>query len=258
MLSDVKTRAEAQLLRLMKAERSGDFIGKKLAAKFRGAARKARKRHTQIRVTEEFINTVIQDAARISVKAYLEEYNLMRALVLAHNEYDLDLGNLRARFLTTTGRPIRRSIEKLSAELNSAIRTANHEGRTETERVRLLRARMKRMGLLEDKPSIAQAWLRTATSIAANGARWDATQINPTVWGYTYVTMRDDRVRPEHRKLDGYTRKKDDPAWETIWPPNGWNCRCQVVPVEKQRQSRVNHNVEQYVDEEFRFNAGEL
>jgi len=48
-----------------------------------------------------------------------------------------------------------------------------------------------------------------------------------TEW-LTYYTANDDRVRPNHQALHGFTARKDDPIWDSIWPPNGFNCRCIV------------------------------
>lgn len=44
-----------------------------------------------------------------------------------------------------------------------------------------------------------------------------------------YVTVGDDRVRPEHAELEGVTRPVDDTFWDIYYPPNGWNCRCDVM-----------------------------
>ncbi len=49
------------------------------------------------------------------------------------------------------------------------------------------------------------------------------------VW--QYWTVGDDRVRPEHAVLDGFAAHADDPVWLKIYPPNGFNCRCSVVPL---------------------------
>lgn len=46
---------------------------------------------------------------------------------------------------------------------------------------------------------------------------------------WEYKTTGDNRVRPEHRKLDGLILPADDPRWDKIFPPNGWKCRCYVV-----------------------------
>jgi uncharacterized protein with gpF-like domain len=40
------------------------------------------------------------------------------------------------------------------------------------------------------------------------------------------MTVGDDRVRPEHAVLDGFTARMEDPVWRKIYPPNGFNCRC--------------------------------
>lgn len=44
----------------------------------------------------------------------------------------------------------------------------------------------------------------------------------------TYMTQNDDRVRPWHYALQGFTAKKDDfPSW--MIPPIEWGCRCFLV-----------------------------
>ncbi len=57
----------------------------------------------------------------------------------------------------------------------------------------------------------------------------EATQAVFPFW--QYWTVGDDRVRPEHAVLDGFTARAQDPVWMKIYPPNGFNCRCSVVPV---------------------------
>jgi SPP1 gp7 family putative phage head morphogenesis protein len=48
---------------------------------------------------------------------------------------------------------------------------------------------------------------------------------------WQYWTVGDDRVRPEHRVIHMFTARADDPVWMKIYPPNGFNCRCSVIPV---------------------------
>lgn len=44
----------------------------------------------------------------------------------------------------------------------------------------------------------------------------------------TYMTQNDDRVRPWHMALQGFTAKRDDfPAW--MIPPIEWACRCYLL-----------------------------
>lgn len=56
---------------------------------------------------------------------------------------------------------------------------------------------------------------------------------------WKYVTAGDDRVRKEHRALDGVILGCDDPLWKKIYPPNGWKCRCRVAPLMRHEAAGV-------------------
>lgn len=45
-----------------------------------------------------------------------------------------------------------------------------------------------------------------------------------------YSTAGDSHVRASHKLLDKYTAQKSAAFWKTNYPPNGWGCRCTVVP----------------------------
>jgi SPP1 gp7 family putative phage head morphogenesis protein len=48
---------------------------------------------------------------------------------------------------------------------------------------------------------------------------------------WQYLTVHDDRVRPEHAVIDEFVARAIDPVWNKIYPPNGFNCRCIVIPL---------------------------
>lgn len=43
-----------------------------------------------------------------------------------------------------------------------------------------------------------------------------------------FDAINDSRVRPHHLALDGVIRAVDDPVWDRISPPLGFNCRCSL------------------------------
>jgi SPP1 gp7 family putative phage head morphogenesis protein len=45
---------------------------------------------------------------------------------------------------------------------------------------------------------------------------------------WQYVAVMDDRTRPEHALHHLKVYKADDPIWNIIYPPNGFNCRCSI------------------------------
>lgn len=79
-------------------------------------------------------------------------------------------------------------------------------------------------------------WLRTeydtAIASAQMAAKWQRFYADKkTLPLLQYRTVGDDRVRPSHEELDNVIRNIDDPFWDMYFPPNGWNCRCDVIQV---------------------------
>jgi len=73
----------------------------------------------------------------------------------------------------------------------------------------------------------------------------------------TYHTVGDAVVRPTHRELDQITRPVDDKFWDVHMPPNGWNCRCDVLQSDDEVKTDLRgFKTPEDVPEIFRFNAG--
>jgi SPP1 gp7 family putative phage head morphogenesis protein len=75
---------------------------------------------------------------------------------------------------------------------------------------------------------------RTQTLLAYGAGKQDfenSPDVRDILWGYKYVTVGDDRVRPAHAAMEGTTSPKDDPFWARNNPPNGWACRCTAIPL---------------------------
>lgn len=48
-----------------------------------------------------------------------------------------------------------------------------------------------------------------------------------------YKTVKDNRVREEHRQLHDVIKPIDDAFWDKWYPPNGWRCRCYVTQTDE-------------------------
>lgn len=100
---------------------------------------------------------------------------------------------------------------------------------------------------------------------ARAASKWEEFVKDGDRYNLQYRTQRDDHVRPEHAALDRVTLPPSDPFWRDFYPPNGWNCRCDVVQVLKSRYPVTDHEEAMRLGEEalrhdtkgiFRFNAG--
>lgn len=81
-----------------------------------------------------------------------------------------------------------------------------------------------------------------------------------------YVAVMDNATRPSHAALNGQVFRKDDPIWDSITPPNGFNCRCRTRALSKgqlereglQVQSSEGRIVSREVDAGLNKRTGEL
>ena len=47
---------------------------------------------------------------------------------------------------------------------------------------------------------------------------------------WQYTTAGDEHVRHSHKILQNVILPANDPRWAKLFPPNGWNCRCYILP----------------------------
>lgn len=95
--------------------------------------------------------------------------------------------------------------------------------------------------------------------------KWNQWEKDGEQYDLQYRTAGDERVREAHRQLDGVTLPPSDKFWERYLPPNGWNCRCNVVQVLRGDYQRSDSDNATAIGDEytrtpkaqmFRFNAG--
>lgn len=104
-----------------------------------------------------------------------------------------------------------------------------------------------------------------AHASADMAARWERFVEDGDRYNLQYRTQRDRKVRPEHAALDRVTLPMSDTFWQEYYPPNGWNCRCTVVQVLKDKYPQTDHDDAMILGEEatgrdtrgiFHFNPG--
>ena len=102
-------------------------------------------------------------------------------------------------------------------------------------------------------------------SSAEMAAKWERFSEDGDRYNLQYRTANDGKVRPEHAALNGVTLPPSDPFWEEYYPPNGWNCRCNVAQVRKSKYPATPHEEAMALGEEalqrdtkgiFHFNPG--
>jgi SPP1 gp7 family putative phage head morphogenesis protein len=98
-------------------------------------------------------------------------------------------------------------------------------------------------------------WLRTEwrTAVANSQSARDWNQLinDDTIQFIEYLTQKDDLVRKGHRKLHRMVYPKSHPIWNTMFPPNGWNCRCFTVNHDEDTKQKSVDNVPQFGTNDF-------
>lgn len=82
-------------------------------------------------------------------------------------------------------------------------------------------------------------WLETeyhqTVANAQMAEKWKGFEANADLYpNLKLVSVGDDRVRPEHKILDGTIRPIDDPFWKTHTPPLDWGCRCDIIQTDEE------------------------
>lgn len=123
---------------------------------------------------------------------------------------------------------------ELQRKVYELMARGTREGKLRPALERELRGLLDTMGMTPKNPYYYENIVRTVSQIG-NSAGARAIDRDPVIdeilWGYEYVTVGDNRVRPNHAALDGFRAPKGDPVWKRIMPSNGWGCRCRVLRI---------------------------
>lgn len=110
---------------------------------------------------------------------------------------------------------------------------------------------VKKLYGVTDKNHLRTEW-DTANAAGESASTYYRLMGQTKVFKYwRYMTVGDDKVRQAHQRLHGCVFRWDDPIWDKIMPPNGWNCRCYIVPVMESEVTEDDLKRSQEVMEEF-------
>jgi len=74
----------------------------------------------------------------------------------------------------------------------------------------------------------AEVLLRTHGFQAFQASNWRVAQEDEDTTHLQYLATEDDNVRDSHLALNGLILPKNDPFWDTHFPPWEWGCRCRT------------------------------
>ena len=180
------------------------------------------------------------------------------------------LRQLEAKYDAQALTVLKDASDLVEARMQTAMAEIHAQGLTTQDGIKALREALDTAGVGPMRTYRLEAIFRTQTQIGYGAGQWTANQdpdIDEILWGYQYATVGDDRVRPEHAVLDGVTLPKDDPFWQTNFPPNGWNCRCAALELFDERDIAAaptgtvevdGKEITPGADEGFRVNFGEI
>ena len=265
--SDRARQRESQLAGI---ERLGDGVVRRYVRSFQDRALKAIRGSGKVSLSKAERNSIVEEMADLMLLGFVKRYrsaksqagielSFSRDVARIAKGFDLELGDIRKRFLTVAGKKVKGSVDLIEGRLNREIRTITARQQPTAIATRELRRRMEQMGLSVKHPVQVETLVRTHAQMAFAAAQYKLNDDDPNdvIWGYTYVTVGDARVRDEHAVLDGLTRPKNDPIWQKIWPPNGWNCRCQLIELtEPAENTPIPRNLQ--IDSDFAFSPREL
>jgi len=118
--------------------------------------------------------------------------------------------------------------DDLSELIDLTAQEALLQGLNRKDQISLLSSRLDK----SKNSFLVETWARTTTNMYYASGLSDVSNdpdVYDYLWGWTYQTVGDSRVRDEHQGYDGVSLPKNDPFWTFNKPPNGWNCRCTII-----------------------------
>jgi hypothetical protein len=200
---------------------------------------------------EEYVNAAFPLMTDTLVYSYLRGYRSAVLSAEAHHKantlelsvltssinalkklLNIDVEKLETQFKIVGLRALRSATNKADKAVRAIITTLLESGTTVPNAVIALDDAFDVLGLSPAKSFALETMYRTAASVGFGAGSWAGYSdpaIQEILWGFDYSAIDDSRVRTNHWAANNVALPKDDPFWQYMWPPNGYNCRC--IPV---------------------------
>lgn len=235
--------------------------------------KRARSQGANFVVSSSELQPLVEYFAKVQLFLYAESVIQARKFIEAKTRLELAAPKITAdmlrqlddKNLNEIGRQMSQDTQamfaKMTTSLTDGVRDAVRDAVTSGLPVKsAVDHYFSKSGVTGTSPHRFTTLVRTQLQLVMASAaqeEYNSTEVNEILWGYEYVTVGDDRVREEHEAIDGVRLPKDDPFWKKFFPPNGWNCRCQAVPIFEQEEIvRPPAGREDFADRGFDFAPG--
>ena len=145
-------------------------------------------------------------------------------------------------------------------DMTNLVMTSNGVKRDFSEFKKIIKGDQFHDGLFKTyNENYLKTEFNTAFATAQMGREWNEFASEAEIFPYLkYVTVKDERVRHNHKPFDGVVRPVGDSFWDSHMPPNGFNCRCYVLQLEEGEETTDTQikNMPEVDSPLFAFNPG--
>jgi len=124
----------------------------------------------------------------------------------------------------------KKTTREITAKVRDTIAQALREGETEITTGKVI----ARMGGWSE--AYGRTVYRTNLATAYTGGRFAEARdpdVAKVIGAFQFDAIRDNVVRPNHKAADGIIAAVNDPIWNYLSPPLGFNCRCSLRMVDR-------------------------
>jgi SPP1 gp7 family putative phage head morphogenesis protein len=132
--------------------------------------------------------------------------------------------------------------DKQLLDAGKSLTKALQEGTSRNKWVSEWRERLAADGITGSSKAHLETVFSTNVLGSYQHGRWEQMRTKPMMrlrpfWQYS--TAGDNRVRPNHAGMNGKVFPADHEIWNTWYPPNGYRCRCTVLPLRKSEAEKA-------------------